>query len=152
MKLHDLLISDSQQVLYWFKAGFGQKWKPNTSKFGSVFNLNMLSAILDGSHYQESHAYHSSTVKYRDFKQKPNASDFESIFNLNMLQVLVILDRNLTWVKSKFMLSKSNCVWVKSNFTCLNLTFHRLNLISMSYQLVAKVKFFTPWYLILEII
>ena len=34
------------------------KWKPNTTKFGSIFNFNMLLAILDGSHYQKSQKWH----------------------------------------------------------------------------------------------
>ena len=28
--------------------------RPDATKFGSVFNLNMMSAILDDSHYQKS--------------------------------------------------------------------------------------------------
>ena len=30
------------------------QWKPNTTKFGSIFNLNMLWTILDASNYDKS--------------------------------------------------------------------------------------------------
>ena len=41
----------------------------NTNKFGSIFKLNMLLAILDGSRYHGCKYY---TVKHRDLPQKPN--------------------------------------------------------------------------------
>ena len=74
-------FSDFLDLCYWFKAGcllkisgfFSEKYychkngwygstvtdgdfklKPNTTMFGKIFNLNMLSTILEGSHYQKS--------------------------------------------------------------------------------------------------
>ena len=51
--------------------------KPNTTKFQSVFNLNKLQAILDGSHFQNhTNGYYDLIILDRDLQQKPNTTKF----------------------------------------------------------------------------
>ena len=50
----------------------------------------MLSAILDGSHYQTSqHGYHSSTTKDSDLQQKPTTTKFGSIIIFDMFAAIL---------------------------------------------------------------
>ena len=65
--------------------------KPNTIlKFGWIFNLNMLSTILDISHYQKSGkiSCHGPNFKDRDLQQKLHTTKFGWIFNLNIFSAI----------------------------------------------------------------
>ena len=64
--------------------------KPNTTKLGSIFNLNMMSDILDGSHYQKSQKWlYNSQSQNGDLEQKPNTTQFGSIIKLNMMSTIL---------------------------------------------------------------
>ena len=73
------------------------KWKTNTTKFESIFNLNMLLTILDR---------------------------YLTLSKLNLTSCS--LKSNFMWVKSRFTWVSSNFVWFKSNFTCVKFDLYAL--------------------------